>query len=128
MTDRTPTTQAGKRLLDNRDFHDPECPRWKAIGSPDAPCSCDLPKAVSRVEAELVNAYRSGALIESGEPASEPRFDVSELREVLERMSANAVRPDEYEDYYLVRRADFHEMEDALAVPPCPCYGLRHLS
>jgi hypothetical protein len=55
-------------------------------------------------------AYRVGWYWRSRMDQRPKRFDAA-----LQRLIANAVIPPEYEDYYLVRRTDFHEMEAALA-------------
>lgn len=47
-----PMTLAGRFLFADRDMHSPECPRWKALGSPDAPCDCTLPEHILAIEAE----------------------------------------------------------------------------
>ncbi len=54
-------TEAGKRLLDNPDYHVPTCPLWSGPFGGDSkfPCRCDLPAAIAAIEAEAVVAERA---------------------------------------------------------------------
>lgn len=47
-----PETRAAWNLLAHRDYHEPSCPKWTNVGERKAPCTCELPKAVARVERE----------------------------------------------------------------------------
>ena len=54
-------TNAGQRLLDNPDYHEPTCPMWSGPfgGGPFLPCRCDLPAAIAAIEAEAMAAERA---------------------------------------------------------------------
>lgn len=55
-------TPTGCEMFAARDFHDPECPRWKHVGDPDAPCECALPDNLAAIEAEArADALRDAA-------------------------------------------------------------------
>jgi hypothetical protein len=54
--DMEPRTAEGRKLLAERDFHQPSCPRWFAVSEPDAACDCLLPSFVWAVEQAAAEA------------------------------------------------------------------------
>ena len=62
-TDRAESTTAeGRALLRDRSYHAAGliiCPRWSNVSDEDAPCECDLPYAVTHIEAAAAEAERA---------------------------------------------------------------------